>query len=86
MSTFTKEQVAQLWARQFGPFDMIDNPRFHPYTCGNRGDGNHVEFGGDLGMLIPTVNGWICPCCDYTQNWSHETGRPSAKDNNSEQV
>lgn len=21
--------------------------------------------------LIATENGWICPVCDYTQNWSH---------------
>lgn len=21
--------------------------------------------------LVATVNGWICPTCDYTQNWAH---------------
>jgi hypothetical protein len=21
--------------------------------------------------LIATQKGWICPCCDYTQNWAH---------------
>lgn len=25
-------------------------------------------------MLVPTINGWICPFCSYTQDWSHETG------------
>lgn len=22
-------------------------------------------------VLVATVNGWICPTCDYTQNWAH---------------
>lgn len=43
------------------------SPRFHPYTCVNRGDGNHRDIYGDLGALIPTINGWICPFCDYKQ-------------------
>ena len=21
--------------------------------------------------LVATVNGWICPTCDYTQDWAH---------------
>ena len=32
---------------------------FHSFTCPN--DGND---------LIATKEGWICPCCDYTQNWA----------------
>lgn len=44
----------------------------HPYTCPNRGDGDHRENAVDLGALVPTVRGWICPYCDYTQNWAHE--------------
>ncbi len=45
--------------------------RFHPFTCPNRGDGNHRDNGIDLGGLIPTTRGWICQYCDYTQNWAH---------------
>jgi len=30
----------------------------HPYTC--------VCGGGDL---TPTMNGWVCKFCDYTQDW-----------------
>lgn len=41
---------------------------FHPYTCGNRGDGNHL----DTDVLVATTEGWTCPICDYTQNWCHE--------------
>lgn len=46
--------------------------RFHPFTCANRGDGEHREFNGDLGALVATRRGWICPWCDYTQNWVHD--------------
>lgn len=34
----------------------------HPFTCGK--DGCRAE-------LVATVNGWICPFDDYTQNWAH---------------
>ncbi|EPX83918.1 DNA translocase FtsK [Salipiger mucosus] len=50
--------------------------QFHPYTCANRNDGNHRHMLGDLGALVPTVRGWICPFCDYTQDWAH--GLPPA--------
>lgn len=37
-----------------------DNKFTHSYTCGDcRQD------------LVPTREGWICPDCAYTQNWSH---------------
>ena len=44
----------------------------HPFTCPNRGDGKHFDNGIDKGALIPTVRGWICQCCDYTQDWAHD--------------
>jgi hypothetical protein len=76
-SVFTHKQVAKLWQYQFGPwakpFDR-NSPlpqRFHPFTCPNRGDGNHFENGEDLGILVPTVSGFICPCCSYMQTWAH---------------
>lgn len=37
------------------------NGRIHPYTCGN--DSRHV--------LKPTRDGWVCPECNYRQNWAH---------------
>lgn len=43
---------------------------FHPFTCGNRDD--HPMVAGDKGVLIATTRGWICPYCDYTQDWAHE--------------
>lgn len=44
---------------------------FHPFTCPNRGDGEHREFNGDKGALVATRRGWICPWCDYVQSWAH---------------
>ena len=58
------DQIARLNASQ------VDG-RFHPFTCPNRGDGEHREFNGDRGALVATRRGWICPWCDYTQNWAY---------------
>lgn len=77
---FTPEQVRSLWLYQFGPWrSPLDEPgedkrdlpvRMHPFTCPNRG--NHPEMAGDQGILVPTVRGWICPFCTYTQDWAHD--------------
>lgn len=42
----------------------------HPFTCGSgrRCDKDHLD--GE-GILVATEDGWICPFCDYTQNWAH---------------
>jgi hypothetical protein len=68
MTVFTPDEVANLdrYQRGDGPYQM------HPFTCPHRGDGNHRENSVDLGALVPTVRGWICPYCDYTQNWAHD--------------
>lgn len=68
---WTDEQVAALNAYQ-----ARDDS--HPFTCGsdNRGDEAHRavqdEDGGDLGQLVATRQGWICPACDYRQFWAHD--------------
>jgi len=36
----------------------------HPFTCGNEHEGDRD--------LVATKDGWICPNCDYTQDWAHE--------------
>ncbi|WP_028164139.1 hypothetical protein [Bradyrhizobium elkanii] len=64
MSAFTPDEVVNLDFYQ-------RHGNFHPFTCPNRNDGNHRIVGGDLGALFPTVRGWICPFCDYTQQWAH---------------
>jgi hypothetical protein len=35
----------------------------HPYTCGSYCEDTSLE---------PTTEGWICPTCDYIQDWCHE--------------
>lgn len=51
--------------------------QFHPMTCGgNRSDAAHKQYATehnepDLGLLVATNDGWKCPVCDYTQNWTH---------------
>lgn len=44
--------------------------KMHPFTCPNRED--HFDDGIDKGRLVPTRWGWICQCCDYTQDWAHD--------------
>jgi hypothetical protein len=63
-------EVVQLLA------DHQADVRYHPYTCPRRGDGKHAR--GD-GYLAPTVNGWICHLCDYTQRWCHDP-RPNPEE------
>jgi hypothetical protein len=41
---------------------------FHPFTCANQGDESH---NGQQAELVATKGGWICPYCDYTQDWAH---------------
>lgn len=62
---FTPDQVQALERQQ-------QNRTLHPFTCPNRSDGNHRENDIDLGALVPTVRGWICQYCDYTQGWARE--------------
>ena len=63
-NVFTPDEVEALAKHQTAR-------QFHPFTCENRGDGNHRFAYGDKGALIPTVRGWVCPFCDYTQDWAH---------------
>lgn len=67
---WTPEQVTTLNRYQ-------RDERFHPFTCGsgNRTDEFHAVKVRELdlhdaGQLHATVNGWVCPACDYTQPWA----------------
>jgi hypothetical protein len=56
---WTEEQVAILVRRQAGDSGM------HPYTCsGGGGPCSGVS-------LVPTVNGWACEGCGFTQTYVH---------------
>jgi hypothetical protein len=62
---WTDEQVAALNRWQ-------TSGRVHPFTCRDRGEPGHVERpDADLGQLVATPEGWVCPDCDYTQGWAH---------------
>jgi len=69
---FTPDQVVKLFEHQNPDLNPYNMRPFHPFTCANRNDGNHRSVMGDVGILIPTVRGWICPFCDYTQTWAHD--------------
>lgn len=61
---WTEEKIEELKLRQ-------NDGSFHPYTCDRKHDECEVkqvprDFSKD-GVLIPTQNGWICPCGNYTQ-------------------
>ncbi len=45
----------------------------HPFTCGG---GHRTEQPDGEGILVATVRGWVCPYCDYQQDWA----RPWMKD------
>lgn len=68
MSIFTPDEVQSLTLWQ-------STGEVHPFTCINRDDGNHR----DDGHLIPTVRGWICQYCGYTQDWAHDGMKRFAK-------
>jgi hypothetical protein len=67
---FTAAQVEQL--NRYQQLGMM-----HAFTCGTK-EKHHaahpalrkpvIEKDCDL---IATTAGWVCPCCDYTQNWAH---------------
>lgn len=52
---WSEQQVCALW-------DFQNAGYVHPFTCPHH---------SQEGMLIPTVRGWVCQFCDYTQDWTH---------------
>lgn len=55
---WTPEQVAALNAYQALGF-------VHEFTC-------LEDHGPDSRVLVAATDGWICPSCDYTQDWAHD--------------
>lgn len=68
VAPFTDEQVQALNEFQT---HLADGFAGHPYTCSNRGDGRHGNQGGDIGVLVATNEGWVCPHCEYRQYTAH---------------
>lgn len=71
---FTANQVARLKEWQSGVMwqsDIygIERPMAtHPFTCNGENRG-HCPNEGEL---IPTTEGWCCPCGKYKQDWCHD--------------
>lgn len=63
VAPWTPEQMRALAMWQYGG-------EFHPYTCPNRNDGEHL----DESVLMPSEHGWMCAWCDYTQTWALDPG------------
>lgn len=57
---WTPEQVASLTGFQ-------QRGSMHPFTCGR--DECRRATGSE--PLTATVGGWVCPHCDYRQDWAH---------------
>lgn len=61
---WTPERVEYLNARQA-------DPTRHPYTC----PGPSPEYPDCVGLmgrtLTATVDGWVCQCGRYKQDWAH---------------
>lgn len=57
---FTDEQVKNL-------NDYQESGIMHEFTCGNQ---NHPM--GQARCLVATKDGWVCPGCNYTQDWAHD--------------
>ena len=55
----TKEKIKELQKQQ-------DNPMLHPYTCCSYNGCDRLNQPKE-GQLIPTEDGWICPCGKWKQ-------------------
>jgi hypothetical protein len=63
---FSPEQVEKLNQYQ-------KEGKFHPFTCCSQDDKECERSSGrGEGLLTATVDGWVCPCGKYTQNWAHK--------------
>ena len=77
---FTDDEVEKLKAWQSGektfPMQvgdqMIQVPP-HPFTCCSPNiEGCTKKTGESDGVLIPSLEGFTCPCGKYKQNWCHD--------------
>jgi hypothetical protein len=64
---FTKEQVESLKMYQ-------NNLEMHHFTCCSPDNIPECQRRNKVneGELIPTEEGWVCPCGKYKQDWCHD--------------
>src|ERR1051325_6795476 len=75
---FTNEQVLKLIAWQEGCVhftinvgDKIINVPPHPLRCSHDGC-ERLEQPNEGALMIPTNEGWVCPCGKWKQDWCHD--------------
>lgn len=62
---WTDDQVAKLNRYQAGGW-------MHPFTCYRCRNRDIQRPLRHEYILVATNDGWVCPTCDYTQNWAHD--------------
>lgn len=75
MKNRTPEQIEQLNRIQRGELDggcSLQGLQGHPHTCPNRSITPHHDNGRDIGCLLATKDGWLCPDCGYTERVLHD--------------
>lgn len=56
LAPYTPEEIISL--------NEFQNSGVYPsFTCHNSHEGNNI--------LVATCEGWVCPTCDYKQDWCH---------------
>lgn len=77
-ASWTQDQIEQLNRIQRGELDggcTCCNPQGrqeYPHTCPNRSVTPHHDNGRDIGCLLATKDGWLCPDCGYTERLFHK--------------
>lgn len=64
IAPFTVEQVVllEIWQTSRG---------FHSFTCCSHNNCERRKQPNE-GALIPSTDGWVCPCGEWKQNWCHD--------------
>lgn len=77
LAPFTEKQVEALLEWQSGSIAIRTGDGgliiafTHPFTCCSHNGCDRLKQPNE-GALIPSTEGWICPCGNYTQDWCHD--------------
>ena len=69
--SITSKQRAPWDRKQLRNLRKWQNSAWHPFTCCSHNGCDRLNQ-PDQGKLIPTKDGWICPCGEWKQNWAHK--------------
>ena len=77
-ASWTQDQIEQLNRIQRGELEggctccSLQGLQGHPHICPNRFITPHHDNGRDIGCLLATKDGWLCPDCAYTERQFHK--------------